>query len=78
MYPEDSSIVNSACESTAYCIASNVQALDNFWLKGEPYSLNHMLNNDPLAPQFVGGTVYQVLLNSMKYHQWYSPVNGTL
>ncbi len=50
MFPDNDDIVNSACESTVYCIASNIQALDTFWLKGEPYSLNYMLNNDDLAP----------------------------
>ncbi|PBK88077.1 phosphatidylserine decarboxylase-like protein [Armillaria gallica] len=76
MFPDNDDIVNSACESTVYCIASNIQALDTFWLKGEPYSLNHMLNNDDLAPQFVGGTVYQAFLSATMYHRWHSPVNG--
>ncbi|KAK0231738.1 phosphatidylserine decarboxylase-like protein [Armillaria nabsnona] len=64
VFPENNLIVNNACESTVYCIASNIQALDTFWLKGEPYSLNNMLNNDPLAPY------------ATKYHRWHSPVNG--
>lgn len=74
----DNTIVNSACESTIYNIAFNIRALDSFWLKGEPYSLNHMLNNDPLAPQFVGGTVYQAFLSALNYHRWHSPVDGTI
>ncbi|KAK0209868.1 phosphatidylserine decarboxylase-like protein [Armillaria fumosa] len=73
MFPDNDDIVNSACESTVYCIASNIHALDTFWLKGESYSLNHMLDNDPLAAQFVGGTVYQAFLSAMMYHHWYSP-----
>ncbi|KAK0472996.1 phosphatidylserine decarboxylase-like protein [Armillaria novae-zelandiae] len=76
MFPDNDDIVNSACESTVYCIASNVEALDTFWLKGESYSLNDMLNNDPLAPQFTGGTVYQAFLSATMYHCWHSPVNG--
>jgi phosphatidylserine decarboxylase len=77
-FPTNDSIVNSACESTIYKISFNIRALDSFWLKGEPYSLNHMLNNDELAPQFVGGTVYQAFLSALNYHRWHSPVNGTI
>ncbi|KAH7930760.1 phosphatidylserine decarboxylase-like protein [Leucogyrophana mollusca] len=77
-FPDNDSIVNSACESTVYRIAHNVKARDSFWLKGEPYSLDHMLGNDPLAPQFVGGTVYQAFLSALNYHRWHSPINGTV
>ena len=75
-FPDDDRIVNSACESTVYAIKTDVKERDLFWLKGEPYSLFHMLNNDPLAPQFIGGTVYQAFLSATKYHRWHSPVNG--
>jgi len=74
--PDNNSIVNNACESTVYRIAYNVKARDRFWLKGQPYSLDHMLNNDPLAHQFIGGTVYQAFLSALSYHRWHSPVNG--
>ena len=77
-FPTNDSIVNSACESTIYKISFNIRALDSFWLKGEPYSLYHMLNNDELAPQFVGGTVYQAFLSALNYHRWHSPVNGRI
>jgi len=77
-FQDNDSIVNSACESTIYCIATNVQPRDSFWLKGEPYSLDHILNNDEYAPQFAGGTVYQAFLSALNYHRWASPVNGTV
>lgn len=76
--PEDNNIVNSACESAVYRIATDVKYTDEFWLKGEPYSLKDMLNDDPLTQQFVGGTVYQAFLSALKYHRWASPVNGTI
>ncbi|KAI0665210.1 Phophatidylserine decarboxylase-domain-containing protein [Cubamyces menziesii] len=76
--PNDDSIVNSACESTVYRLASNVQLTDSFWLKEQPYSLAHMLNYDDYTSQFVGGTVYQAFLAATKYHRWHSPVNGTI
>ena len=76
--PTDNRIINSACESTVYNIATDIKARDNFWLKGQPYSLYHMLDNDPLAPNFVGGTIYQAFLSATKYHRWHSPVDGTV
>jgi phosphatidylserine decarboxylase len=78
MYADNNLIINSACESAVYKISYNISALDTFWIKSEPYSLNHMLNGDPLTPQFVGGTVYQAFLSALKYHRWHSPVNGTI
>ena len=35
-----------------------------------------MLNNDPLAEKFYGGTVYQAFLSATSYHRWHSPVSG--
>ena len=37
-----------------------------------------MLNNDPRAELFVGGTVYQAYLSAFSYHHWHSPVDGTI
>ncbi|KAG7092815.1 hypothetical protein E1B28_009131 [Marasmius oreades] len=61
--PDDNRIVNAACESTVYAIQPDIKAHDRFWLKDEPYSLYHILDNDELAPQFVGGTIFQAFLN---------------
>ena len=35
-----------------------------------------MLNHDPLAESFAGGTVYQGFLSSLAYHRWHAPVSG--
>ncbi|OBZ67911.1 Phosphatidylserine decarboxylase proenzyme 3 [Grifola frondosa] len=52
---------------------------DQFWLKGQAYSLYDMLNrDDEFAKQFVGGTVYQAFLSPLDYHRWRSPVDGTI
>jgi len=37
-----------------------------------------MLDNDPLAHQFSGGTIYQAFLSTTDYHRWHSPVTGTV
>ena len=76
--PDDDSVIVSACESTPYGLATNVQLQDQFWIKSQPYSLQDMLANDQSAGQFSGGTVYQAFLSATNYHRWHSPVAGTI
>lgn len=76
--PEDDKVVVSACESTPYGIARDVQRQDSFWIKAQPYSLQDMLAGDPSVEDFVGGTVYQAYLSATNYHRWHSPVAGTV
>ncbi|KUJ61047.1 phosphatidylserine decarboxylase [Flavobacteriaceae bacterium CRH] len=76
--PNDDSIIVNACESAPLQVATNVALSDKFWLKGQPYSLENMMNFDELAPQFDGGTVYQAFLSALSYHRWHSPVNGKI
>jgi phosphatidylserine decarboxylase len=76
--PEDDKVIVSACESTPYGIATDVQRQDRFWIKSQPYSLRDMLANDESVDQFVGGTVYQAFLSATNYHRWHSPVAGTI
>ncbi|CCO34959.1 phosphatidylserine decarboxylase [Rhizoctonia solani AG-1 IB] len=64
--------------SSVYRICTDIKERDSFWLKGEPYSLRDMLNNDSYTDQFIGGTIYQAFLSAYKYHRWASPVNGTI
>ena len=70
-------IVN-ACKSAPYKVQRNVKLRDRFWIKSQPYSLEHMLANDPLIHKFVGGTVYQAFLSTLSYHLWHSPVSGKI
>lgn len=56
----------------------NVKLLDEFWTKGNKYSLNDMMARDELASQFAGGTVYQAFLSALSYHRWHAPVSGTI
>ena len=74
--PDDDSVITNACESAPYKIAYDVRRRDKFWIKAQPYSLQHMLANDPLVDHFEGGTIYQAFLSATKYHRWHSPVNG--
>lgn len=73
----DAPIVN-ACESAPLQVKTGVALEENIWAKGQPYSLTDMLNGDPLAAQFEGGTVYQAFLSALSYHRWNSPVDGTI
>ncbi|KAH9477927.1 L-tryptophan decarboxylase [Psilocybe cubensis] len=87
--PLNNCLIHSACESTPYRIPSpseSVKAHDQFWLKGQPYSLWDMFNFGPghnderqfYVEKFVGGKVYQAFLSPQDYHRWHSPVNGTI
>ena len=78
-FPENKTFIHSACESTVYRIAYNVNAHDQFWLKAQKYSLYDMLNRDnEKAEYFKGGTVYQTYLGAMDYHRWHSPIDGVI
>jgi len=76
--PGDDAVIANACESAPYRLASNVRLRDRFWIKKQPYSLVHMMDGDPLAEKFVGGTLYQAFLSALSYHRWHSPVSGTI
>jgi hypothetical protein len=76
--PEDNGVIVNACESAPYKLATDVKLTDRFWLKGQSYSLRHMFADDPVAEQFVGGTIYQAFLSALSYHRWHSPVSGTI
>lgn len=76
--PKDDSVISNACESAPYRLAENVKLRDKFWIKAQPYSLAHMLDDEQLAKVFEGGTVYQAFLSALSYHRWHSPVSGTI
>ncbi|MDB4977201.1 MAG: Phosphatidylserine decarboxylase-related [Myxococcaceae bacterium] len=76
--PHDDSVIINACEAAPYRLAHDVRDRDRFWIKDQPYSVMHILADDPAARQFVGGTVYQGFLNALSYHRWHSPVRGTV
>ncbi|MBZ5525003.1 MAG: phosphatidylserine decarboxylase family protein [Acidobacteriia bacterium] len=74
--PEDDAVIVNACESAPYKIAHHVKRHDRFWIKSQPYSLEHMLANDSFTDRFVDGTIYQAFLSALSYHRWHSPVSG--
>lgn len=74
--PDDDDVIANACESAPFALKFGVRERARFWMKGQPYSLRHMLNDDPRVEQFVGGTVYQAFLSAKSYHCWNAPVSG--
>lgn len=76
--PEDDNIIANACESAPYRVEKNVPEKAKFWIKGQPYSIQDMMDNDPYASKFDGGTVYQAFLSALSYHRWHSPVSGRI
>ena len=76
--PADDAVIANACESAPYRLVKGVKGNDAFWIKGQPYSLYHMLAGDPMVGQFEGGTIYQAFLSALSYHRWHSPVSGKI
>lgn len=76
--PTDEDVIVNACESAPLQVQTGVSLDQPFWLKGQAYSLENMLDFDETAPSFEGGTVYQAFLSALSYHRWHSPVSGTI
>ena len=77
--PDDDSVIIHACESAPLQYpVSKVQLSDNFQGKNQCYSLIDMMNQNELAEQFVGGTVYQAFLSCLSYHRWHASVSGKI
>lgn len=76
--PDDPYTVVNSCENAPYKIAYCVNKYDAFWIKTQPYSLQYILDNDPLVDKFVGGTVFQGFLSLHTYHRFHAPVSGKI
>ncbi len=76
--PSDPQVVVSANDGTVYAIARAVKAQDQFWLKGQPYSLVNMLNGSEYVSRFIGGDVFQSFLSGADYHRWRAPIAGVV
>lgn len=76
--PNDDTFIANACESTPYNFQKDVKLRDEFWVKGQPYSLEDMLGSVSYAQPFVGGTIYQAFLSALSYHRWHAPFSGKI
>ncbi|KAJ4387027.1 hypothetical protein N0V85_007807 [Neurospora sp. IMI 360204] len=90
-FPSEDSVIINACESTPLYLERDVKPHDEFWLKGQPYSLVTMLGGNDLRidedadrnemaeiMRFEGGTVYQGFLGALSYHRWHASVAGVV
>ncbi len=76
--PNAPKIIVSANDGNLVTFARNVQRVDRFWIKGEPFSLVDMLDHTEYVDRFVGGDVVQIFLSGGNYHRWHAPVDGTV
>jgi phosphatidylserine decarboxylase len=51
--PDDDSVIANACESKPFNVQRNVKLVDEFWTKGNKYSLSDMMAGDSLALECV-------------------------
>ena len=75
--PDNPKVIVSANDGTVYNIEDRAQPTAKFWLKGQPYSLVNMLDNQ-YVERFVGGSVFQSFLSGANYHRWRSPIDGVV
>lgn len=78
VYSKGNDTITNGCESAPYAIKQRIGAREKFWIKGTPYSIKHMLQDDKDAKRYAGGTVYQAYLSPLTYHRWHSPTNGKI
>ena len=62
--PDDPYSTCSPCDAFPYFIERKSKLRDEFWIKSQPYSLQHLLNDDALTEKYVGGTVFQAFLDT--------------
>ena len=76
--PKNPLVICSPCDACPNYIERNPNLRDQFWIKEQPYSLQHLLDNNPLTEKYVGGTVFQAFLDTANYHRWHSPLDGRI
>ncbi|MEA2231684.1 MAG: phosphatidylserine decarboxylase [Solirubrobacteraceae bacterium] len=73
----DHEIVVSANDGQVRAIGRNVHGHDEFWAKGNYFSLRDILRGHYIK-QFSGGDVLQSFLEGSDYHHFVSPIEGTI
>ena len=76
--PEDPYTISCPCEAVPYHVERDPKLRDEFWIKAQPYSLQHLLDDDELTEKYVGGTLFQAFLNTANYHRWHVPIDGKI
>lgn len=76
--PKDPKVIISPNDGNLVTIARDIKPQDEFWLKGEPFSLADMLDRNEYWERFIGGYVFQSFLSGANYHRWHAPIAGTV
>lgn len=76
--PDDPKVIVSPNDGNLVAIARDIKPQDQFWLKGEPFSLVDMLDRSSHWERFIGGYVFQSFLSGANYHRWHAPIAGTV
>lgn len=76
-FPEDSQVVSSAADCRLVTF-SDVSSAGLYWIKGYPFSLAEMFQDEQLAAEFEGGAVAVFRLAPADYHRWHSATDGTI
>ena len=74
--PDDPTVIVSPNDGTFYGYQFNIKRHDQFWIKGQPYSIADILNNGKYTDRFVGGSAFQTFLSGADYHRFHAPVSG--
>lgn len=72
----NNNVIVNPCENAPYGVFYSIKEYDAYWIKSQPYSLAHLLDNDPYISKFIGGTIYQGFLNPFTYHRLHAPITG--
>jgi phosphatidylserine decarboxylase len=78
-FPNDDNVITNACEAAPFQLKHNIQLVDQFWIKEQPYSLLDIFGgNFNMSKKFVGGSIYQGFLSPFNFHRWNSPISGII
>jgi phosphatidylserine decarboxylase len=78
VFPNDSAFVVSPADSRIIGF-QYIGEDQEIWLKGELFSVENLVNKDPIYQQFSGnGTLLISRLSPQDYHRFHAPVSGTI
>ena len=73
---DDDSIVACPADAIVNMVADNLTLDTKLQVKTQELDVQQLLNNSPLASNFVGGTAISCILMPDVYHHYHSPVSG--
>ncbi|KAI8384882.1 phosphatidylserine decarboxylase-domain-containing protein [Radiomyces spectabilis] len=59
-------------------VFGTVKEATTFWIKGNQFTLERLLQNDELASSLTDGSMAIFRLAPQDYHRWHSPMDGTV